>query len=79
VPRPVINAAQQKLDAASEVSSLENTFILKDQDVAKASERYIAAATKLGSLNQRFNAALAADPNGKEAQKLINSLPEDVK
>jgi hypothetical protein len=73
VPQPVINAAQQKLDAATEVSSLENSYVLKDPDVAKARDRYMAAATKLSSLNGRFNAALAADTSGSEVQKLIDS------
>lgn len=71
VPTPVVQAAQQKLNKATEVADLENSFIAKDSNVAQARERLVAATTLLNSLNQQFNNALLGDPTGKQVKTLI--------
>ena len=76
----ILRAAQQKLNAAAEVSAIAADHSQTDPAVNEAREKLETAADKLNGMKDKFDAALQSDPQWQAAkQKLDTARTRTVK
>ena len=69
----VVRAAQQKLNAASEVSAIQADHAQTNPAVTEAREKLEAAAEKLNVMKDKFDAALQSDPQWQSAKQKLDA------
>lgn len=72
-PQQAVNAAQQKLNAAKEVTNIEREQFEQDPAVREARERLDAAVARVNQLKHDFDAKLANDPQWSSAKAKLDS------
>ena len=69
----ILRAAQQKLNAASEVSTITADHAQTDGTVNEAREKLETAADKLNGMKDKFDASLQADPQWQAAKQKLDA------
>jgi hypothetical protein len=81
-PSPIspalVQAAEQKLNAAEQVTAIESDRAQADPAVIEAREKLEAATERLNGMKAKFDAALNADPQWQAARQKLDAAKAEI-